>query len=195
MISVEEALKIPHVSVLANTIKLFNDEVYNHCISVATISSKLVEEAEGFSDKEKEDIVIGAVLHDIGKIFVPFNLTDNPRRLTENEFEIVKTHTRIGYEMLKSDFSEVVSNIALFHHERPNGSGYSSSLPLARIPKEALLVQVADIYDALVSKRRYKNGYDSKAAIEIMKNDSKNFKIDDEYLEILLTVLKKEEKL
>lgn len=193
MITVEEGLRIPQVSVLANTIRLFNDEVYNHCIAVANISQKLVAEAEGFSNEEKEDVVVGAILHDIGKIFVPFNLTDNPRRLTENEFEIVKTHTRIGYEMLRLDFSEIVSNIALYHHERPNGTGYSSSLPLARIPKEALLVQVADIYDALVSKRRYKNGYDSKAAIEIMKNDSKNFKIDDEYLEILLSLLKKEE--
>lgn len=195
MITAEEGLKIPQVSVLANTIMLFNDEVYGHCLSVANLSEKLVAEAEGFTEQQKDDVVIGAILHDIGKIFVPFNLTDNARRLTENEFEIVKTHTRIGYEMLRKDFSEIVSNIALYHHERPNGTGYSSSLPLARIPKEALLVQVADIYDALISKRRYKNGYDSKAAIEIMKNDSKNFKIDDEYLEILLSILKREEKI
>lgn len=195
MITAEEGLKIPQVSVLANTIMLFNDEVYGHCLSVANLSEKLVAEAEGFTEQQKDDVVIGAILHDIGKIFVPFNLTDNARRLTENEFEIVKTHTRIGYEMLRKDFSEIVSNIALYHHERPNGTGYASSLPLARIPKEALLVQVADIYDALISKRRYKNGYDSKAAIEIMKNDSKNFKIDDEYLEILLSILKREEKI
>jgi len=193
MITIEQAIQIPEVSVLVNMIKLFNEDIYAHCYSVATVAEKLVKGAAGFTEKEKEDIVVGAMLHDIGKILVPFNLTESPRRLSENEFEIVKTHTRIGYEMLRHNFSEIVSNIALYHHERPNGTGYSSSLPLALIPKEALIVQVCDIYDALVSRRRYKNGYDPKAAIEIMKNDCIHYKIDDEYLALLIDLIKKEE--
>lgn len=192
MITVEEARNIPQVSVLMNIIELFNIEVYKHCISVAGMTEKILHHAEKFTEEEKTDIVIGAMLHDIGKILVPFNLTDTPRRLSDNEYEIVKIHTRIGYEILRNDFSETVSNIALYHHERPDRSGYNGQIPLAQIPKEALLVQVTDIYDALVSERRYKNNYDPISAISIMKNDSKNFKIDDTYYELLKNELKEE---
>lgn len=195
MITVEEAMNLPQIGTLIHMIELWNDDVYTHCVSVANISYKLLQKIDGFDEEEKDAIIIGALLHDIGKIFIPFNLTDHARRLSPNEYEIIKIHTRIGYEILRKNFSEIVSNIALYHHERPNGSGYSDSLPLSKIPKEALLVQVADIYDALISKRRYKNNYDTKAALAIMKNDSKNFKIDDEYFEILQKILKEEGKI
>lgn len=194
MITVEEAIKIPEVSVLMNVIRLFNEDIYNHCVSVAKVAERILVNTDTFTEEEKNNIIIGAVLHDIGKIFVPFNLTESPRRLSENEFEIVKIHTRIGNEILKNDFPEIVSNIAQYHHEKPNGTGYNSGLPLALIPKEALIIQVCDIYDALVSRRRYKNGYDSEVAIEIMKNDCKHFKIDDEYLDLLIKMLKEYEE-
>lgn len=193
MMTMEEAAALPQVSVLLNIMQLFADDVYKHCISVATICRDLADEAEKFTEEQKDDIVIGALLHDIGKIFVPFNLTDCPRRLSDTEFEIVKIHTLIGYEILKKDFSKTVTNIALYHHERPNRTGYNNALPLSRIPKEALLVQVADIYDALVSERRYKNSYDACSAVDIMKNDSRRFMIDDEYFELLRSYLKKKE--
>lgn len=185
MTTLDEIKTIPQVSVLLNIMKIFSTEVYEHCESVAKLSYEIVKEDKGFTDEEKEQVVIGALLHDFGKILVPFNLTQSPRRLNANEFAIVKTHTLIGYEMLKENFSDIVCNIILYHHEQPNGSGYVNSLPLSRIPREALLVQVADVYDALISKRNYKSNYNSETALAIMKNDSKNLKLDDEYLDRL----------
>lgn len=185
MTTLDEIKTIPQVSVLLNIMKIFSTEVYEHCESVAKLSYEIVKDDKGFTDEEKEQVVIGALLHDFGKILVPFNLTQSPRRLNANEFAIVKTHTLIGYEMLKENFSDIVCNIILYHHEQPNGSGYVNSLPLSRIPREALLVQVADVYDALISKRNYKSNYNSETALAIMKNDSKNLKLDDEYLDRL----------
>ena len=192
MITIEEARKIPQVSILMNIIELFNIDVYKHCMSVAEMTAKILLHTDKFTEQEKDDIIVGAMLHDIGKILVPFNLAEAPRRLSDNEFEIIKIHTRIGYEILKNDFPEIVSNIALYHHERPDRSGYNEAIPLSKIPKEALLVQVTDIFDALVSERRYKTKYDPISAISIMKNDSKNYKIDDTYYELLKDELKEE---
>lgn len=191
MIILDEIKKIPQVSLLLNIMKLFSTEVYEHCESVAKLSYEIIKDDKSFTEEEKQQVIIGAYLHDIGKILVPFNLTHSPRRLNANEFAIVKTHTLIGYEMLKSDFSEIVCNIALYHHEQPNGSGYVNSLPLSKIPKEALLVQVADVYDALISKRNYKSNYNSETALSIMKNDSKNLKLDDGFLSKLQNVVEK----
>lgn len=181
----EISLRRPEVMVLLNIMKKFSQEVYDHCYSVAKYTEIIVKDDDDFTDSEKIEVVSGALLHDIGKIFVPFNLTAAPKRLDPTEFILVKTHTVIGYEMLKDSFSEIVCNIARYHHEQPNGSGYMSEMPLSRIPKEALLVQVADIYDALISKRTYKNCYESGSALEIMKNDSRNMKLDDGYLKRL----------
>lgn len=193
MIILDEIKTIPEVSVLLNIMRLFSSEVYEHCESVAKLSYEIVKNDKDFTEEEKKQVIIGAYLHDIGKILVPFNLTQSPRRLNANEFAIVKTHTLIGYEMLKEDFSDIVCNIALYHHEQPNGSGYVNSLPLSKIPREALLVQVADVYDALISKRNYKSNYNSDTALAIMKNDSKNLKLDDEYLGRLQKIVTKDE--
>lgn len=190
MITLDEIKQIPEVNVLLHIMKLFSSEVYDHCNSVAKLSYEIVKDDVNFTEEEKEQVIIGALLHDIGKIWVPFNLTQSPRRLSDSEFNIVKTHTLIGYEILKGNFSDIVCNITLYHHEQPNGSGYTNGLPLAQIPKEALLVQVADVYDALISKRNYKSSYNSETAIAIMKNDCKNLKIDDEYLIKLQEIVK-----
>lgn len=189
MTTLEEIKNIPEVSILLHIMKLFSAEVYDHCNSVAKLSYEIIKDDANFTEDEKDQIIIGALLHDIGKIWVPFNLTQTPRRLSESEFSIVKTHTLIGYEILRENFSDIVCNIALCHHEQPNGSGYVNGLPLSQIPKEALVVQVADVYDALISKRNYKSSYNSDTAIAIMKNDCKNLKLDDEYLNKLQEVV------
>ena len=172
-----------------NLIKIFSEEVFHHCYSVAELTEKMLENDETYSNHEKEEIVKGAVLHDIGKIFVPFNLTAAPKRLTEEEYLLIQTHTIIGYEVVNGSFSKIVENVVRYHHEKPNGIGYTDGLKLAQIPREALLVQVADVYDALVSDRAYKMGYDKKTALKLMQLDSNNFKLDDEYYERLCSVI------
>ncbi len=98
-------------------------------------------------------------------------------------------HTLIGAEMLKEDFSQTVVDVCLYHHEQPNGDGYTEKLCLKDIPEGALIVKVADEYDALVSKRTYKSNYDKPLALQIMDSDSKKFKLDDGYFKKLVSAL------
>ena len=188
--NIEQLYDIPQVSVLLHIMKLFNEDVHEHCISVTKITIAILDECQNqFTEQEHDEIVIGAALHDIGKILVPFNLTSSPRRFTEGEYGIMKMHTLIGTEMLKNDFSKTIQDICLYHHEQPNGTGYIIGLPLSAIPEAALIVKVADEYDALVSKRSYKSNYDKNVAISIMKNDCQTMKIDDGYFAKLKNAL------
>ena len=183
---IDKAIKEPEIAFALKIVRIFSEDVYTHSVSVAEITEKIIADSEKFSESEKIEIVKGALLHDIGKIFVPFNLTSAPKKLNDIEYSLVKTHTLIGYELLKDSFSETVCNIALCHHEKPNGGGYESGIPLSKIPEEALIVQIADVYDALRNERPYKIGYEPKVALQIMKADAKNLQIDDGYLKILM---------
>lgn len=174
----------PEVKVLLEMERLSNTEAYRHSISVAGIVCDMLP-LTSYTQEEKEQIVTGALLHDIGKVFVPFNLTQLPQSLSAEEYNIIKVHASVSYEIVRAAFSEMVQNICLYHHERPDGSGYMANAVLCNIPQEALLVQVADVYDALTTERSYKKGYDSQKAMEIMHEEARIFHLDDQYVKLL----------
>lgn len=174
----------PEVKVLLEMMRLSNTEAYNHSLSVANITNQMLELTK-YTEEEKIEIIAGALLHDIGKIFIPLNLTQFPQGLSLQEFNIVKVHASVSYEIVKPVFSKIVQDICLYHHERPNGSGYMGNAVLYNIPPEALLVQVADVYDALTSERSYKRSYDSQEAMEIMRDEASQFLLDDQYVQLL----------
>lgn len=183
----------PEVKVLLELIKYYNLETYKHSISVATLTDKMLELTD-YSEEEKEEIVTGALLHDIGKIFVPLNLIQIPQSLSLQEYNIVKVHAPVSYAIVKSVFSKTVQNICLYHHEKPNGSGYMDNMTLYNIPKEALLVQVADVFDALTSERIYKKCYTEEEAFVLMKEESQKFLLDDQYVKLLSEAIYNEKK-
>lgn len=176
--------ELPEVKVLLELEKLVCLETYEHSVSVAITTAKMISLSDR-EQEEKDEIVKGALLHDVGKVFLPFNLTQIPRTLTNEEYDIVKTHTALSYEITKPVFSKIVQNICLYHHERPNGTGYLSKANLANIPEEALLVQVADIYDALTRERAYKHKYAPELAIKEMYQEAKGLFLDDGFLSVL----------
>ena len=178
---VSDLARLPEVAVLLNLIKISDEETYEHCVSVAKITEVLLE-ASKFSEQQRKNIVVGAMLHDVGKVFIPFNLQKLPRRLTSDEFAIIKTHTVVGAEIVANAFPQEVYNVVLYHHERPNGMGYVNASVLSDIPEEALLVQVADVYDALLSNREYKISYSPATALKIMEAEAKSLNLDDGYL-------------
>ena len=181
----------PEVKVLLELMRLSNTEAYTHSLSVASITEKMLLHTD-YSKEEREDIVTGALLHDIGKVFVPLNLTQFPQSLSLQEFNIVKVHASVSYEIVKSVFSKTVQNICLYHHEKPDGSGYMNNITLFYIPAEALLVQVADVYDALTSDRSYKKRYNPEEALRNMKSDAFKFTLDYQYVGLLEKVLKEQ---
>jgi len=117
-----------------------------------------------------------APLHDIGKIGIPDAILKKPGKLTEGEFEVMKTHSLLGKNVIqntltfydKNDFLKVAYNIAFYHHEKWDGTGYPNGLKGNEIPIEAQFMTLADVYDALISKRRYKKAFSFEEAESII---------------------------
>lgn len=144
---------------LLKGIKNIKDEyTYNHCINVA-LYSMYIGQLLGFSEENIKDVLQAGLLHDIGKSKIPRNIINKKGKLNEEEFEIIKTHTVIGYEMSKdmSFLKEEIREAILTHHEREDGSGYPLGLKSREISMYAKILAIADVYDALTSKRVYKD--------------------------------------
>lgn len=149
----------------------YRDEITgNHVIRMAKYA-RLIAEGLGLSKDECDVIELAAPMHDIGKIGIPDDILLKPGRLPDAEFDIMKRHTLIGYEILKdspSQYLQMGAVIALGHHECFNGSGYPHGLRGEEIPLAARIVAVADVYDALTSARPYKRPWSSQDAFNFM---------------------------
>lgn len=132
----------------------------------------LLAQKTGLSDKEVQNIFYATPMHDVGKVGIPDKILLKPGKLTEEEFECMKTHTTIGAKILsdsKADIMQIAKKIALSHHEKWNGTGYPEGLSGTQIPIEGRIVGLLDVFDALTSKRPYKNSYPLDIALEIIK--------------------------
>jgi two-component system, response regulator RpfG len=132
-----------------------------HLVRMAKIS-RLIAEELGMDDEFCNTLEIAAPMHDIGKIGIPDNILLKESKLDADEFELMKGHTQIGYEILKdspSPYLQMGAVIALNHHEKFNGEGYPNKLREDDIPIEARIVAVADVFDALSSQRPYKEAW------------------------------------
>ncbi|MBQ9438397.1 MAG: HD domain-containing protein, partial [Lachnospiraceae bacterium] len=127
-----------------------------------------------------ELLVKAAPLHDIGKIVVPDSILNKPGKLTEEEFEIMKTHAAEGGKIVRdvlgnieeTDYIGIAADVATYHHEKWNGKGYPEGLSGEDIPLSARIMAIADVFDALVSERIYKPPFSFEKALEIIKEDS-----------------------
>ncbi|WP_198014781.1 HD domain-containing phosphohydrolase [Hippea sp. KM1] len=148
--------------------------------------AKRIAKAIGLDEKMQEKIYKAGLLHDIGKIGIPDNILLKPGRLTQNEYNIIKYHSLLSYEILKrlehfKDLAEPVKH----HHEKCDGSGYPDGLTCKELCIEARILAIADIFDALTTTRPYRKAFSPHEAIEILKKE----KIDQELLEKVEDVL------
>lgn len=142
-----------------------------HVRGVTDITTKICEQMNMDYDRLKH-IVLGAYLHDVGKIMIPNEVLQKNGKLTDEEYEIIKTHTTHGYDIcMKYKELREYAPVARWHHESFDGSGYPDKLVGNQIPFEASVVKVADVYDALTRKRQYKEGFKQSKAIDIMLGD------------------------
>ncbi len=133
-------------------------------------SATLVASELGFEVEEARAIGRAAVAHDLGKIGIPDEILGKPGKLTAEEFEIMKTHTEIGVRVLGlSPLFELERQAALCHHEQWDGSGYPDGLTGTNIPLVARITSVADVFDALVTRRPYKEPWSEDVAAEYLK--------------------------
>lgn len=109
----------------------------------------------GLTSAEAELIDTAAQLHDIGKLFIPREILDKPGPLSGREWEELRHHPRIGFELVSTSVPKLVADIVLNHHERFDGAGYPNGIAGSRIPLEARVLQVADAFDAITSERPY----------------------------------------
>lgn len=144
---------------LADSIDAKDSYTHGHSSRVAYYSRKIAA-LVGKSEEECNEIYYAALLHDVGKIGVPDSVINKEGALTSEEFEVVKTHTTIGYQILSeiSDFPNL-KIVARNHHERFDGTGYPDGLKGQDIPEIARIISVADAYDAMTSNRRYRRHF------------------------------------
>ena len=134
----------------------------------------LMAQKLNLSEEFKETIYYASPMHDIGKIGIPDKIILKPGKLTFDEFEIIKTHTKIGARLLsrsKSKILQMAQEIALNHHEKFNGTGYPNQLKGIAIPISGRLTAIADTFDALTSKRPYKDPYPPEVTYDILKKE------------------------
>jgi putative two-component system response regulator len=156
---------------LARAAEYKDDETGNH-IKRMSYYSKLMAERSGMSAAEVEEIVYASPMHDVGKIGIPDSVLLKPGKLDPQEWVIMKTHTTIGSQILSkstSELMETASIIALSHHERWDGSGYPNGLAGEDIPIQGRICALADVFDALTSKRTYKDAFSVEKSVAIME--------------------------
>ena len=151
--------KLSEQSLLAITRAVEAKDLYTkgHSERVAKYS-EMIARKMGYSDDDAKTLYIMALMHDVGKIGIPDAIINKPGALTDEEFKIVKSHPVIGADILKEvDAFEKISEIALNHHERVDGKGYPNGLTGNEISDEVAIVSVADAYDAITSRRSYRD--------------------------------------
>ncbi|MEJ6078756.1 response regulator [Vibrio sp. 1-Bac 57] len=151
-----------------------DEETGNHVIRMAKYAKEIAKEI-GLNENECNDLEHAAQMHDIGKIGIPDRILLKEGKFIPEEWEIMQTHTTIGYEILsgsQSKYMQMGAIIALNHHERFNGEGYPNQLTGSQIPLIARIVSVADVFDALMSVRPYKKAWPLEDAIDFLKKQS-----------------------
>lgn len=151
--------------------ELNDEDTGNHILRV-NLYSKLIAEMLGCSRKFIQEVSTYASLHDVGKIGISDVILKKPGKLTPEEFDEMQNHVVLGYKLIKKmQVGKIAENIALYHHEKYNGKGYSVGLKGEKIPLEARIVALADVYDALRQERVYKKGFSHQKAIEIIESE------------------------
>ncbi|MCT4592978.1 MAG: HD-GYP domain-containing protein [Anaeromicrobium sp.] len=172
-----------------SALELHDEYTKGHSEAVASYSLQIGKKLN-LDDSEINDLYWAATVHDIGKIIIPSSILNKKDKLTKEEYELVKSHTQIGYDILsKADTLREVSKYVLLHHERWDGDGYPKGLKGDEIPLISQIICVADSWHAMISDRPYKRKITKEEGLEDLKNNrGTQFspKIVDVFLEILL---------
>jgi putative two-component system response regulator len=163
---------------LALAVEYRDNDTGDHTLRVAKYS-RIIAEKLGLSERLCRDIYLASPLHDVGKVAIPDNILLKPGRLNADEIEIIRTHAAIGGHILADSHCELIQLAAIIaeaHHERWDGSGYPNGLKGDDIPISARIVMVADVFDALTTKRPYKDPMPVQQAREYLeKQKGKEF--------------------
>lgn len=159
---------------LARASEFKDGETGQHILRVAAYAREIAEEL-GEPEEFCRNIYLAAPMHDVGKVGIPDSILLKPGKLDSDEWEMMKRHTELGFEILNGSESELVrlaAEIAISHHEKWDGTGYPAGTSGEDIPLPARIVAVADVFDALTSERPYKRAWDVEDAFRQIKSSS-----------------------
>ena len=150
-------------------LRTFDDYTYRHSVNVAVLST-IIGMGMGLEQDMLNDLCIAAMFHDMGKLMLDADVINKPGRLTKDEFALIKMHPQLSLDLLSGrwNISLESKEAILSHHENQDGTGYPRGLQKDEIPLYALIIHVADVYDALTSKRPYKDPYTPSESIEYL---------------------------
>lgn len=173
-------------NIILNTIRDYDKYTYEHSISVASYCTAMAMHLH-FSEKDVKIMTTSALLHDVGKIFVPIEILNKSSQLTEEEFNIIKKHPVTGANYLRkfNTFDDIIIETVKQHHENFDGSGYPNHLVGNDINRFAKILRVMDSYDAMISSRPYHSSRDPREVITILL-DSANKEYDQNIVKLLL---------
>lgn len=183
-----EKLSMQIVTTLSGAMDAKDTYTNGHSLRVAEYSREIARRL-GFSEEDQHDIYIMGLLHDVGKIGVPDAVINKPAKLTDEEFSLIKNHPVMGARILKNitEFPKMVTG-ARWHHERYDGKGYPDGISGEDIPLEARIIAVADAYDAMSSRRSYRDILSQEVVrIEVVKGKGTQF--DPEIAEVMLSMI------
>ncbi len=156
---------------MLNSMRQYDDLTFAHSMNVSLICNIFAGWLK-MSAEETDLLTLCGMLHDLGKLKIPDNIIKKPDKLTTDEYQLVKTHTVEGYHILKAQGVDThISNAALMHHEKCDGSGYPLGLTSDRIDKYAKIVAIVDVYDAMTSARIYRGPMCPFRVIELYENE------------------------
>jgi putative nucleotidyltransferase with HDIG domain len=146
-----------------------DDYTYMHSVAVCALMVSLARQLE-LGDEQIRQAGMAGLLHDVGKMMIPLEILNKPGKLTDAEFDLVKSHPAEGHKMLLegSGINEIALDVCLHHHEKVDGSGYPDRLSNQQISLYAKMGAVCDVYDAITSNRPYKNGWEPAESIRKM---------------------------
>lgn len=141
---------------MLHNMRQVNDSTYAHSLNVAIIS-RIIGKWLHFSNEELDTLTLAGLLHDIGKTKIPDEVLNKDGKLTDEEFQMIRNHPKYGYDILKSQpLNSHIKKATLMHHERCDGSGYPMGLTMEEIDDYALIIAIADVYDAMTAARSYR---------------------------------------
>lgn len=190
------------VAPLLGILQLTDEEAFAHSLSVAGITSRYLTLASQnnemeWTKEEQESIVKGALLHDIGKAFLPFGLQHSSKTLTKSELEIIKTHSLLGSVCVQNcGFDTIVNDIILMHHANADGTGYpvmnGEVFNEDNVPDYVWLVAYADRFEAMTNKRSFKASKSFPEAWQEILNLSRNGKLPYKFTRLFSEIVKQD---
>lgn len=179
------------IGALAKIVEIRDPYTAGHQKNVADMSVKVAKKL-GWHKDRINGLYLAAIVHDIGKIYVPSEFLNKPGRLSETEFSLIKQHPTIGHEILSTvNFRWPISTIVHQHHEKDDGSGYPQGLTADDIIEEARVLALCDIYDAMVSHRPYRPALTKDETLEYLKS-IRNIHYNELYVDTILEIIQTE---